>query len=435
MAIRRDALVRARKMAGHSQESLAEALHVAPSSISNWERGRTEPVPYKRPKLAKLLGVTVDRLDELLHGRAPLTTLHAEGPESYQPSGITSERVGNTGISQAPREFASPTVPWSEARDADVCQLEADVCLPGGVTVPAATARTEPALAESLLITLQQYAATDNLTGSHSLLPIAAQHMVVIEHLLQGSRGRTHAQLLGVSARFAEFTGWLHQDTGHLQAATHWSNTALAFAEEAADLHLISYIRMRKSNIASDARNPALVVTFAQAALQNPAALTPRLKAVALRQEAHGYALAGDHDACARVLDQALQHAVDAPDDETDIAGYCTPGYVEMEAAHCWVELGKPAKALATLPQGLARWNPHFRRDLGLCLARLAVAHAGSGQLDEAFSVAQHSLTIASDTRSQRTARQLRRTSELLTSAGAADQAHYLRRTIQLALR
>ncbi|MGH3468279.1 MAG: helix-turn-helix domain-containing protein, partial [Thermocrispum sp.] len=143
------------------------------------------------------------------------------------------------------------------------------VRLPGGPAVPAAGAQTEPALVEALLITLQQYATTDNLTGPHSLLPIAAPQMTFVERLVAGSCGRTRVHLLYVAARFAEFTGWLHQDAGDLRAAMQWSNTALDLAQESDDLHLVSYIRMRKSNIASDARKPDLTVAFARAALQN----------------------------------------------------------------------------------------------------------------------------------------------------------------------
>lgn len=46
---------------------------------------------------------------------------------------------------------------------------------------------------------------------------------------------RSHTHLLYVSARFAEFTGWLHQDAGDLRAAAQWSNTALDLAREAGD--------------------------------------------------------------------------------------------------------------------------------------------------------------------------------------------------------
>jgi hypothetical protein len=159
------------------------------------------------------------------------------------------------------------------------------------------------------------------------------------------------------------------------------------------------------------------------------------LRAVALRAEALGHALDRNPDACARALDLAFQYAADVSEgDEADIARYCTPSYIEMEAAHCWIELGKPDAAITTLQQGLAEWSPTFRRDLGLCLARLAVAHAGSNQPDEATAVAGHALTIAAITRSDRTARQLHRAAGLLV-ASAPDQAQQLRNTLRTKLR
>lgn len=66
MAVRRIGLVRARKAAGFTQESFAEAVHVERSTVVRWEAGVREPLPYKRPMLARLLGVSLDKLDQLL---------------------------------------------------------------------------------------------------------------------------------------------------------------------------------------------------------------------------------------------------------------------------------------------------------------------------------------------------------------------------------
>ncbi|MDR7303508.1 helix-turn-helix transcriptional regulator [Haloactinomyces albus] len=374
--------------------------------------------PLPQSDVARWLNITQGQLSRIESGRnrvRDLDKLIHYARRLHIPAEMLWFDVGGTG-------FEPP-------KPSDVLRL------PGGPVVPAAATRTEPVLAESLLMTLQQYVTTDNLAGPHSLLPIATQQASFAEQLLTESHGHGHAPLLYVAARFAEFTGWLYQDAGDLHTAMQWSNTALDLSQEAGDAHLSSYIRMRKSNIASDARKPDLTIAFARAALQNPGALPPRLKAVALRQEAHGYALAGNYDTCARALDHAFQYASEAPNDDTDIARYCTPSYIEMEAAHCWVELGKPAKALTTLQQGLADWQSDFRRDLGLCLARLAVAHAGTGQPNEALTVAQHSLAIASETRSHRTKHQLHRASELLTTVGAHEHAHYLRHVLRNTLR
>ncbi|WP_162146251.1 helix-turn-helix transcriptional regulator [Amycolatopsis vancoresmycina] len=66
MGERRTRLIRARKAAYYTQETLAYALNVDPTTVGHWERGKSEPLPYKRPKLAKLLGVDREQLEELL---------------------------------------------------------------------------------------------------------------------------------------------------------------------------------------------------------------------------------------------------------------------------------------------------------------------------------------------------------------------------------
>ncbi|MCA1676626.1 MAG: helix-turn-helix domain-containing protein, partial [Actinobacteria bacterium] len=66
MKRKRERLAQRRKMAGHSQEQLAEVLRVERSTVVRWERGETEPQPWLRPRLAKALGISGERLAELL---------------------------------------------------------------------------------------------------------------------------------------------------------------------------------------------------------------------------------------------------------------------------------------------------------------------------------------------------------------------------------
>lgn len=63
---RRSALAAARKAAGHTQESLAEALRVDRSTVIRWEAGDYAPLPYIRPKLARLLGRSQEQLRDLI---------------------------------------------------------------------------------------------------------------------------------------------------------------------------------------------------------------------------------------------------------------------------------------------------------------------------------------------------------------------------------
>ena len=69
--MKRTRLARARKAVGLTQEDLAEALHVDRSTVIRWESGRSEPLPYCRPRLARLLAVNLEQLEALLAPEAP----------------------------------------------------------------------------------------------------------------------------------------------------------------------------------------------------------------------------------------------------------------------------------------------------------------------------------------------------------------------------
>jgi DNA-binding XRE family transcriptional regulator len=66
---RRVALTGVRKAAGYTQESLAAALQVDRSTVIRWEAGDQAPLPYLRPKLARLLGKSPEQLRELIDHR------------------------------------------------------------------------------------------------------------------------------------------------------------------------------------------------------------------------------------------------------------------------------------------------------------------------------------------------------------------------------
>jgi tetratricopeptide (TPR) repeat protein/transcriptional regulator with XRE-family HTH domain len=65
---RRGRLARRRKAVGLTQEQLAERLGVERTTVARWERGETAPLPWLRPRLAKALGISADRIEELLAG-------------------------------------------------------------------------------------------------------------------------------------------------------------------------------------------------------------------------------------------------------------------------------------------------------------------------------------------------------------------------------
>ena len=66
-----------RKEKGLTQEELAEHMAVSPQAVSKWENDQTCPDISALPRLAKLLGITVD---ELLNGKEELPAVRVLPP-------------------------------------------------------------------------------------------------------------------------------------------------------------------------------------------------------------------------------------------------------------------------------------------------------------------------------------------------------------------
>ncbi|MFE3195035.1 hypothetical protein ACFXHA_38935 [Nocardia sp. NPDC059240] len=230
---------------------------------------------------------------------------------------------------------------------------------------------------------LDAHARMDALSGPRYVVGTLQGELQLIEELCGKARGSIRPALLEVGARFCEFAGWLYQDSGDLRRALYWTNRAMDYAEELYDPHLRSYVLQRRSNIATESGYAPQGLGLANAALRCWDEIPPELRAVALRQQANAYAMTGESDECRKALDQAMEQvlSIDAAG-PSSLALYCTPSYIEMEAAHSWVRLGQPERAIETYTVALGDWPASQRRDQGLCTARLATAYIGVGEFD-----------------------------------------------------
>ena len=189
----------------------------------------------------------------------------------------------------------------------------------------------------------------------------------------------------------------------------YWTDRALEYAVELNDRQVISYVLMRKSNIATDAGQPGHGLGLANAALKQDQQLTPRLRAVALRQRANAHALLAETADFAQDTENALGQATDGlAQEEQDNAPYCTPSFVEMEAAACWLKLGAAGDAIPVFEDSRARWTATEQvRDHALCLARLATAYARTGEPAPARTIAEELISTANGLGSARVATQI----------------------------
>lgn len=92
MPAKRCGLAAARKAVGLSQERLAERLDVERSTVQRWEAGQSTPQPWHRPRLAAALGVSDERLAELLADR-----LSSDAQLRTEPAVSTALRCGDAG--------------------------------------------------------------------------------------------------------------------------------------------------------------------------------------------------------------------------------------------------------------------------------------------------------------------------------------------------
>jgi transcriptional regulator with XRE-family HTH domain/tetratricopeptide (TPR) repeat protein len=376
-------------------ERFAVRVGVNAGMVGKWERGEKRPSRFYQRLFVLLYGVPAEQL-------------------GFRPAGPSDQAAEDVLMGLGASEGASRA-------------LVPDSAAPGPrATLPAISTpqRVDPEAVGRLGTILTEYAKIDNLLGPAHLLALTSLHLRFISELLTVASGQGRAELLTVGARYAEFAGWLHQDAGDAQAAAHWSDRAMGWAQAAGNDLMVSYVLMRKSNQASSLGDASRTLGLARAALRGQDRLSPRARALALRQEARGHALSGDPTGCARALDAARELAAVSEDqDEEDriLTGYCTPAFIEMEAADCAMLVGQPHQAVITFQHGLAILPGQYQRDRAVNLARLAVAYAASREPELACAVAQEAAAIVASTWSARAVAELRRLPTLL--AGWPDSA------------
>ncbi len=258
---------------------------------------------------------------------------------------------------------------------------------------------------------LAAHIQADAMLGPLLLLNAITSHAPVVEQICR-TAGEDRSRVLVFATEFVEFCGWLFQDVGDFTCATKWTNRALDYALELGDPRVTAYVLMRKSNIATESGDPDHGLTLANAALATAPQLTPRLRAVILRQRLHAHALLPHTDSRHRFqqdVELALAEVNDSlSQEEPDRAGYCTPAYIEMEIGASLLRAGRAHDALPVLQAHHSRGlDPMQARDRVLGLARLATAYAALGERDQACQVTVEAVQAVDTIRSWRVGTQL----------------------------
>lgn len=282
---------------------------------------------------------------------------------------------------------------------------EALVALLGGrITRAPAT----PEIVGELLVARRVINDADNWRVSAALKPAARELYELTDLLRRSAKGGMRRTLLSVSAVYAEFLGWLHEETSDFDGAEHWTARAMQQAQAAEDRDMVAYAYVRMSQLAAGDHDR--VIGLARAAQREPE-INPALRVLALQQEARGLAQAQVEADCLDRLDRAMDllDRVQHPSTEEYRVGYWTDvEHLESERASCLLELGRPQQAISLYNGMRTRWGHICPWYQGVHTAKLARAYATVGDFDAAAAAGADASSLARVTGSQHVRRELR---------------------------
>jgi hypothetical protein len=388
-------LAASRQAAGLTQQQLARLVVCSRSAVANIETGRQHSGRDFWARCDQVLGTG----DALGRGHGEVAAV----VRAERVRAAVDARYQSLAVSFGQQAGGARTAGDQTPQGGDGDPL-------GGLRAAAGSGVTvrDPQVVAWLADALPGHARTAGMFGGGELVPLITRHLSLLRAGLDATRGTERARLLAVAARYAELAGWLGQDLGRRGDARFWSDRALDWATEAGEREFVSYVLMRKSDLAEERGSARRVLDLARAAGQVPG-LGPRARALVSQQEAVGHARDQDALRFEQALEEARQNvAAAAGSDDAPWGQYCTPAYLAMQEAAGWIELGQPGKAVTLIQRELPNIPAADQVDRGFFGARLARAYARDGHADRAAGEALAAWDTIVATSSQRALRELR---------------------------
>ncbi|WP_026129108.1 helix-turn-helix domain-containing protein [Nocardiopsis prasina] len=410
-------LRRRRQEAGMTLDELTRRVHFSKSHLSKVETGAKNPSQDLVRACDAALGA-----DGRLAALAPGTTAERAGQaDQAEPPSVDQEvwlmsmtPNGETGFAGMDRRTA--------------LSLSALGVLGAGLGNGAAPDRpgrdgggdAEPALA-SFRVQLGELRNMGQHVAPSMVFPIAAVQTNALRQLARSASPAQRSAALRLAARFAEYAGWMAQESGSEQRALWWTDTAVSLAGAGDDAEMGEYALVRRALMTMYAHDGPQTVALAQRA-QRGRASSPRVLGLAAKREAQGHALVGDLVSCERALERAREHlAADrATRGDSEAGGPEILGSrnvsdpVGVTRGWCLVDLGRVEEAAAILDRECASLPGSAIRARTRFGVRRALAHALAGEVENSCAVATELLTEVSGVDSATVRLDLRRLHQTL---------------------
>lgn len=324
-------LAQQRKAAGYTQEALSYELDVDRTTVTRWEAGETEPQPWIRRKLARVLGVSADQLSALLAG-------------------------DDSGALVAPIRLNGRVDPES------VNQLAAETAS------IAARYETEP---------------------SASLVAEAGQcHAALTFQLRRTSKDHLRRDLHRTATVSATLLGQLVWDASQRRdsaAALSYCNEAIEHATEGGDIVAAAHAELRKAYVAlyglTETRDPRAGLISAQTAAHQAQSVSHSLHGLAQLHVGEALAMLGEYRQCEKALSDA--EAMFERMSVGDADSFFSPAQFGRMAGSCYLFLGSPERAEPLLSATVDQLQDR-QKTRSLVLGNLALSYLRQRQLDAA---------------------------------------------------
>jgi len=333
-------LRRRRLTAGLSLSKLAESVHYSKGQLSKVERGIKAP----SRELARLC-------DTALQAEGQLASL-------FSPASTSRRQVLTAGVLTVPALCLVHPRVYVDADQADLAVMFGTL--------------------------LDHYRDLGQGTDPNVLLPPLAAQANAVQEFAKITKGRDSHTLLILGSRYADYAGWIAQETGNDLTALRWTRRAADLADAARDPGFAAYGLVRHALVTmygNDARQTTQLAERAQAS-----GLPPRVRGLAAAREAQGHAIAADYDSAMKALDRAsdLLGKSAADSGQPAIGTGNVTDLAEMTRGWCLYDLGRPAEAAGIIDRQLAAVPAHATRARTRYAARRALAHAAAGDIDHA---------------------------------------------------
>lgn len=421
MAERRLRLAQRRKALGYSQEAFAEVLGVDRSTVARWERGESEPLPYIRPKLARVLGVTVDALAPLL-ARTP-TVVVLPTTATVLPKPTTAPQYGAT----------------SEDDDMNRRELLQLLSVTGAlVAMPQLDSEDMRPVPESVddyeALNAHLWQAFSLSKSKRVVYPLVKQQLGLLTTELERSHSTaTHERLCSLAGDLFQLAGEIHFDANHYTDAAHCYTLAASASKEANAYDLWACALTRhafvgmyelRSSLTAPALSPVVPMLTAASRIAHRGDTQLSTRYWVAQVQAHALAGLGDFDGCARALDDAQV--------VTELSGRLHNGgwlrfdgeRLAEERGACYVELGRPDLAEAALTDALSHKLSSRRR--GSVLTDLATLGVQQHDPDQVIQYANAALALAEETNSGYVGRKLQGLNAKLAQLASDDRIRTL---------